>query len=65
VHFPLRVAAVGPAWRGGIAALGRGVVLPALPLASLPLLRLGPADVGFRLGRPRRDLFAFPFWREA
>jgi membrane protease YdiL (CAAX protease family) len=56
VYFPLRVAALGPAWQGVSATLGRGVVLLALPLASLPLLRRTPAEVGFRLGRPRRWL---------
>ena len=55
-YYPLRLAALGPSWQGMAAIVGRAAVFLALPLATLPLLRRAPADVGFRLGRPRRWL---------
>jgi membrane protease YdiL (CAAX protease family) len=41
-----------PGWSTAIALLWRSVFYLSLPLLSLILLRLSPAKVGFKLGRP-------------
>jgi membrane protease YdiL (CAAX protease family) len=51
-----RLHVSGPGWPGAITVLWRSIFYLALPLLSLTLLRMPPAQVGFSLARPGRWL---------